>query len=37
MKLLTGSKDCWNQTRDEYPMLIISEIIDAKRRHYLNV
>ena len=31
----------WNlehfQKKDEYPSLIISEIIDAKRRGYLNV
>ena len=25
------------QKKDEYPSLIISEIIDAKRRGYLNV
>ena len=25
------------QTKDEYPSLIISEIIDAERRGYLNV
>ena len=34
-------KYAWNlehfQKRDEYPSLIISEIIDAKRRGYLNV
>ena len=26
-----------NQEKDEYPSLIISEIIDAERRGYLNV
>ena len=34
-------KCAWNlehfQKKDEYPSLIISEIIDAKRRCYLNV
>ena len=34
-------KSAWNledfQKRHEYPSLIISEIIDAKRRGYLNV
>ena len=34
-------KCAWNlehsQKKDEYPSLIISEIIDAKRRVYLNV
>ena len=34
-------KYAWNlehfQKKDEYPSLIISEIIDAKRRGYLNV
>ena len=34
-------KCAWNlehfQKKDEYPSLIISEIIDAKRRGYLNV
>ena len=34
-------KCAWNlehcQQKDEYPSLIISEIIDAKRRRYLNV
>ena len=34
-------KYAWNlqhfRKRDEYPSLIISEIIDAKRRGYLNV
>ena len=34
-------KCAWNlehfQTKDEYPSLIISEIIDAERRGYLNV
>ena len=34
-------KCAWNlehfQKRDEYPSLIISEIIDAERRGYLNV
>ena len=34
-------KCAWNlehfQKRDEYPSLIISEIIDAQRRGYLNV
>ena len=32
---------CWNlqhfQEKDGYPSLIISEIIDAERRGYLNV
>ena len=37
MNMLTGSKHCWNQIRDEYPRLIISEYIDAKRRGYLKV
>ena len=35
------SKCGWNlehfQKKDEYPRLIISEIIDAERRRYLNV
>ena len=34
-------KGAWNlehfQKKDEYPSLTISEIIDAKRRGYLNV
>ena len=34
-------KCAWNlelfEEKDEYPSLIISEIIDAKRRGYLNV
>ena len=34
-------KDAWNlehfQKRDEYPSLIFSEIIDAKKRDYVNV
>ena len=34
-------KCAWNlehfQKKDEYPTLIISEIIDAERRDYLNV
>ena len=34
-------KCVWNlehfQKKDEYSSLIISEIIDAERRHYLNV
>ena len=34
-------KCAWNlehfQNKDEYPSLIISEIIDAERRGYLNV
>ena len=34
-------KCAWNlenfQKKDEYPSLIVSEIIDAKRRGYLNV
>ena len=34
-------KCAWNlehfQKKDEYPSLIISELIDAKRRGYLNV
>ena len=34
-------KGAWNlehfQKKDEYPGVIISEIIDAKRRGYLNV
>ena len=34
-------KGAWNlehfQKKDEYPSLIISEIIDAQRRGYLNV
>ena len=34
-------KCAWNlehfQEKDEYPSLIISEIIDAKRRRYLNL
>ena len=34
-------KCTWNlehfQKKDEYPSLVISEIIDAKRRGYLNV
>ena len=45
-KILSGFfiaflKCTWNlehfQKKDEYPSLIISEIIDAKRRGYLNV
>ena len=35
------SKFAWNldyfQKKDEYPRLIISEVIDAERRDYLNV
>ena len=38
---ITFLKFAWNlehfQKKDEYPSLIISEIIDAKRRGYLNV
>ena len=34
-------KCAWNlehfQTKDEYPSLIISEIIDVQRRGYLNI
>ena len=37
----TFPKCAWNvehfQKKDEYPSLIISEIIDAERRGYLNV
>ena len=45
-KILSGFfiaflKCTWNlehfQKKDEYPSLIISEIIDTKRRSYLNV
>ena len=39
--LFTFLKCAWNlehfQKKDEYPSLIISEIIDAERRGYLNV
>ena len=39
--LITFLKCAWNlehfQKKDEYPSLIISEIIDAERRGYLNV
>ena len=39
--LITFLKYEWNldhfQKKDEYPSLIISEIIDAERRGYLNV
>ena len=39
--LIVFLKCAWNlehfQTRDEYSSLIISEIIDAERRGYLNV
>ena len=39
--LLHFLKCSWNlehfQKKDEYPSLIISEIIDAERRGYLNV
>ena len=38
---ITFLKGAWNlehfQKKDEYPSLIISEIIDAERRGYLNV
>ena len=38
---LSFVKCAWNlehfQKKDEYPSLIISEIIDAERRGYLNV
>ena len=38
---ITFLKFAWNlehfQKKDEYPSLIISEIIDAERRGYLNV
>ena len=38
---ITFLKCAWNlehfQKKDEYPSLIISEIIDAERRGYLNV
>ena len=38
---ITFLKSAWNlehfQKKDEYPSLIISEIIDAERRGYLNV
>ena len=38
---ITFLKCAWNlehfQEKDEYPTLIISEIIDAERRGYLNV
>ena len=38
---ITFLKCAWNlehfQKRDEYPTLIISKIIDAERRGYLNV
>ena len=38
---ITFLKYAWNlehfQKKDEYPSLIISEIIDAERRGYLNV
>ena len=38
---ITFLKGAWNlehfQRKDEYPSLIISEIIDAERRGYLNV
>ena len=27
----------WNEKKDEYPSLIISEIMDCKRGGYLNV
>ena len=39
--LIAFMKSAWNlehfQKKDEYPSLIISEIIDAERRGYLNV
>ena len=39
--LIAFLKYAWNlehfQKKDEYPTLIISEIIDAERRGYLNV
>ena len=39
--LITFLKSAWNlehfQKKDEYPSIIISEIIDAERRGYLNV
>ena len=39
--LISFQKCAWNlqhfQEKDEYPSLIISEIIDAERRGYLNV
>ena len=39
--LIAFLKCAWNlehfQKKDEYPTLIISEIIDAERRGYLNV
>ena len=39
--LLNFLKCAWNlehfQKKDEYPSLIISEIIEAERRSYLNV
>ena len=39
--LIAFLKCAWNldhfQKKDEYPSLIISEIIDAERRGYLNV
>ena len=39
--LIAFLKCAWNlehfQKNDEYPSLIISELIDAKRRGYLNV
>ena len=38
---ITFLKGAWNwedfQKKDEYPSVIISEIIDAERRGYLNV
>ena len=38
---IASLKCAWNlehfQKKDEYPSLIISEIIDAERRSYLNV
>ena len=38
---ITFLKDAWTlehfQKKDEYPSVIISEIIDAERRGYLNV
>ena len=38
---ITFPKGAWNlehfQKKDEYPSLIISEIINAERRGYLNV
>ena len=45
-KIFSGSfiaflKDAWNlehfQKKDEYSSLIVSEIIDAERRGYLNI